>query len=884
MRLIKRDTMFEIRKFGFDKADFSSVLNYIAAYQSVAMLRQRIIFLEKCIHYSLIPNFISYQTKQAKRGNSRIDSLVKKLGEKLCIYERNCSKKLLYRRLHQAKFLQDYLRKRFDSITFNKIEKLSIDSSSWVTVSFKCKLKAKLQNLKQQSINNVNRITVVPRMDKAEKVNVNDLESKVTILGECQISDRQKALLALGPNFAPSKKFGAKEAENIKANLNRAIYSLRWKVEKEKKGPTVPTATEHLLNISPFPRSRLSLPPREEDEMEQRIKDFEFKIDDLIKKAMKRKEDVNLSRVEWTELMELKRRAIGGDLRISRSDKGGEFTVMPTSLDREIVKRHLSDVTLYEKTDKRFFDNSISKLNKLWKTLGSECNLPFNFIERFITTNATPPVLYTLVKTHKLTGDCEKSMEAEKYKIRPIISACNGPTDKISWVLTKILSPILKMIPAHISNVYALLDKINSCNEDSSGNYSFASFDVEALYTNVDNNAATRALEEMLIQNEESINLYGFTVGAIIRLIEEVLRSNCFCWSGYYYKQKRGLAMGNRIAPILAIVFMNKIESIAINPKPILYLRYIDDILLITKNEEEINHYYDAINNMHNSIRLTIEKPVHDSLPFLNCLIKLREGKFITGWYRKPTSKNIIIHRGSAHPARTKINVLQNMVTTAQRVCSTEKERQKSVELANKIAKENGYEDIGFKPSYWATTKFVKGYVAFKIPFISEFFTKAIDRIVKSSNLPLNVIVEHPRTLKNILTMNRVYDTGCVERSCLICRSNGEGSCKKMGCIYLIRCECGSEYVGETGRSLTKRIEEHIRGLKNPSVKSYVDLPLARHRVSKHHNKCPNITVKILGRESDPVRRKILEGMWIKRIKPAINVKKEMDTSLELLC
>ena len=125
------------------------------------------------------------------------------------------------------------------------------------------------------------------------------------------------------------------------------------------------------------------------------------------------------------------------------------------------------------------------------------------------------------------------------------------------------------------------------------------------------------------------------------------------------------------------------------------------------------------------------------------------------------------MHRRSAHPARTKINVLQNMVTTTQRICSTEKERQKSVELANKIAKENGYEDNVLKPSYWATTKFVKGYVAFKIPFISEFFTKAIYRIVKSSNLPLNVIVEDPQTLKNILTTDRIYVAGCVERNCL---------------------------------------------------------------------------------------------------------------------
>ncbi|KAJ1367640.1 hypothetical protein KIN20_028591 [Parelaphostrongylus tenuis] len=44
-------------------------------------------------------------------------------------------------------------------------------------------------------------------------------------------------------------------------------------------------------------------------------------------------------------------------------------------------------------------------------------------------------------------------------------------------------------------------------------------------------------------------------------LLKECLNSSFFIWSGNYFAQIRRLAMGQRLAPTLAIAFMSKVEA-----------------------------------------------------------------------------------------------------------------------------------------------------------------------------------------------------------------------------------------------------------------------------------------------------------------------------------
>ena len=82
---------------------------------------------------------------------------------------------------------------------------------------------------------------------------------------------------------------------------------------------------------------------------------------------------------------------------------------------------------------------------------------------------------------------------------------------------------------------------------------------------------------------------------------------------------------------------------------------------------------------------------------------------------------------------------------------------------------------------------------------------------------------------------------------------------KQKGVVYSIPCECGKEYVGETGRTLHQRMTEHKRAVKNNDPNN----ALAVHVTKTHHN-IKWEDAKVLTREEQWTKRKIKEGLAIR--------------------
>ncbi|KAK6736669.1 hypothetical protein RB195_019395 [Necator americanus] len=177
-----------------------------------------------------------------------------------------------------------------------------------------------------------------------------------------------------------------------------------------------------------------------------------------------------------------------GDIRLSVSDKGGEFVVMSQALDREITNLHLQDETIYRRVTEKEFLVQCKRLNHVWMTMGKSAGLDERFVSRLKLDKPTCPVFYSLIKTHKLKPDEVNSTSAATFKIRPIISCVGGPTDRISWFLNKIVSQILPKIPSHLSNTHHFLERLRNARVE--GNCVIESFDVTSLYTNVKNSEA----------------------------------------------------------------------------------------------------------------------------------------------------------------------------------------------------------------------------------------------------------------------------------------------------------------------------------------------------------------------------------------------------------
>ena len=76
--------------------------------------------------------------------------------------------------------------------------------------------------------------------------------------------------------------------------------------------------------------------------------------------------------------------------------------------------------------------------------------------------------------------------------------------------------------------------------------------------------------------------------------------------------------MGSRIAPLLAILTMNYLEQNFIFSdycfiKPLVFLRYMDNILAIVKNKDEATHLFNFLNHINPDIQFEIELPNYDN-------------------------------------------------------------------------------------------------------------------------------------------------------------------------------------------------------------------------------------------------------------------------------
>jgi hypothetical protein len=267
-----------------------------------------------------------------------------------------------------------------------------------------------------------------------------------------------------------------------------------------------------------------------------------FRLKSRINEYQRPTTRTNITRDERTALGQMK----NDDLMYYQSDKGGEFTIIDRDKYIDLAIQHLNNTNVYDVIPR---DNTASfnkELTTEWKTIAKSHRIPMKFITRLISPAPRCQRFYHVLKTHKAV-----------LAIRPIVSGKGGPTERISWLLATLLTPLLQHAPAHLTNTKQLLDKINSTPELEG--CIPASLDVTSLYTSVPVLEAIDTVIEYI--HRYQLPLYGFTSNNILRLLRIVLMNNYFQFGDNFYKQKFGLAMGSRLAPVLAILTLDRLEK-----------------------------------------------------------------------------------------------------------------------------------------------------------------------------------------------------------------------------------------------------------------------------------------------------------------------------------
>ncbi|EYC22806.1 hypothetical protein Y032_0016g2961 [Ancylostoma ceylanicum] len=277
------------------------------------------------------------------------------------------------------------------------------------------------------------------------------------------------------------------------------------------------------------------------------------------------------------------------------------------------------------------------------------------------------------------------------------------------------------------------------------------------------------------------------------------------------------------------------------------------------------------------NIKFTKEDRDEDGfLPFLNTRVRFCNGKPEIRWYRKPSSKNIMLHSRSAHPTYMKVNVVRNLRGTSERIAANDRE---SDETIQRILSESGYKNGSMNT--WRPHSAPDG-IALVLPYLNEHISKQVKIIVKRFGLTVRLIFRPPPTLREILTSSRIYESGCDAENCQFCGNHK--ICHLRGTVYMITCtKCGQRYIGETGRPLRERLNEHRRAFVSPQ--SYPTNSIFKHRTAMHTREfLPLLEVTVFHRHLEhPVERKIMEAREIKRHHPEVNSRDELAEALSLI-
>ena len=112
--------------------------------------------------------------------------------------------------------------------------------------------------------------------------------------------------------------------------------------------------------------------------------------------------------------------------------------------------------------------------------------------------------------------------------------------------------------------------------------------DVVSSYTNIPIIEAIRAVREFLKIHRPG-NLKPSNE-SLCELLEAVLTINCFQFNGVNYIQVGGTAMGTKVAPSLANIFMADFEEKFVytyHKQPVFWKRFIDDVVCVMDGTDD---------------------------------------------------------------------------------------------------------------------------------------------------------------------------------------------------------------------------------------------------------------------------------------------------------
>ena len=540
-------------------------INFLAYGEQLKSFEQRLVFLKRCHQNHLSPHFIedNFRFNTSNLFPSGVPPSVQKFADNVPTLSLKSNINEAHRVVRSAKYhlrrLNDHLLSHCSRFHYDEIQQMFQYNNHKLKSETKCRLQTKFRTLRWER-------HAARHVPEPPPEGLLTPAQKVTAIG-VSLTEKEESVLALGPGFALSPKIDDTLISDIQTQLAHTTYKVRWK-ESINTTDTCPTLLQHAKREAPFLRPYAKPPPSDNLALEHNLRQLECTILSQLRITKTRS---NLTPDQREGLRSLLNRR--DELHFSRSDKGGEFVVLNKDVQQMITEKHLQDGStqgVYEyqpptttvkgrtqpiaqPSEGSFLRQIKSKTrlleteaNNLWSYVTSQYKFDNALIDLFKKHNSQLPVLYVLQKTHKFdcTSICQDVCQDDlnvnivnMCKVRPIVSCCDSPTEKLAWLVTHFLAPLLQFIPSHLQNIHSHLTELQSIPIDKMKGHQFFSADVCSLYTNISIEASVESLMELAVEHWEHLNTWGISPGHIHLMLEYVLHNSYFTYRRKLYKQ-----------------------------------------------------------------------------------------------------------------------------------------------------------------------------------------------------------------------------------------------------------------------------------------------------------------------------------------------------------
>ncbi|CAH3184729.1 unnamed protein product [Porites lobata] len=251
---------------------------------------------------------------------------------------------------------------------------------------------------------------------------------------------------------------------------------------------------------------------------------------------------MNLSREELNALVALKQRT---DIAIKPANKGGAVVVWDRALYIQEAERQLSDTNFSQRVDHDLTMEHQAEVVSVVEDAITKGELPAS-ASNLIVDHPRTSRFYLLPKIHKPGNPG-----------RPIVSACNCPTELLATYLDQITSPLVRSLPSYVKDTNHMLDIAQCFRYPTTGPDRFVfTMNIKSLYTVIPNNDGLLALRHFL--NKRPVQ--EPPPHTLVRLAELFLTLNSFSFNGDYFQQTGGVAMGSRLGPNYGCLFVGHVE------------------------------------------------------------------------------------------------------------------------------------------------------------------------------------------------------------------------------------------------------------------------------------------------------------------------------------